>query len=48
MDVQTISLAMLPQLDVAAAAYGALCSPLQISGASVFDIIITAILIEQG
>lgn len=44
MDGLNIALASLPELDTLPAAYGALASPLQITGATVFDIVIAAIL----
>ena len=44
MESLTLSMAMIPDIDVVPAAYGALCSPLQISGGTVFDIVIAAIL----
>lgn len=45
MDLPTISITLIPDLDMVPAAYGAISSPLQISGGTVFDIVIAAILI---
>lgn len=44
MSLETLPIDMVPQLDVVPAAYGALEAPMQISGGTVFDIIVAAIL----
>jgi hypothetical protein len=44
MNLETLPIDMLPQLDSVPAAFGALEAPMQISGGTVFDIIVAAIL----
>ena len=48
MTLPEISLASIPHLDLIPAAHGALLSPVQISGTSVFDIVIAVIIISGG
>jgi hypothetical protein len=43
MNLESLSIDMLPQLDMMPAAYGAINAPLQISGGTVFDIVIAVI-----
>ncbi|QJQ33380.1 hypothetical protein GV829_13815 [Sphingomonas lacunae] len=43
MDLVSLSIELVPQLDVVPAAYGAINAPLQISGGTVFDIVIAVI-----
>lgn len=45
---ESVALSALPAYPYIPAAHGALMSPTQLSGSSVFDIVVTIIMIELG
>ena len=47
MTLPALSLALIPHLELIPAAHGALFSPVQISGSSVFDIVVSVIVISS-